>query len=197
MTPEIARRSASLLFVALALAAGFGLMSLPAFDWLGPISRLPGVLGWMGFGLHTGLAWLCTSLVLRQLAQHVHPDWEATPTRWMVVALIGLALIWWLQSALRTGSADGRGLLWLETLALWLWPAGLLSAAPHPARANRGRLDGMEPAEYRWHDTGSMKEVEVGSGGHMALGRPRQHRAPGRKHNVVRLAEDTEEALPA
>ena len=199
MTPEITRRCASLLFLALALATGFGLMSLPAFDWLGPVARLPGALGGLAFVLHAGLAWVCTRLVLRQLAWHVYPDWQIRGTRWLALVLVGAALGWWLQSAWRTGSADGRGLLWLEALVLWLWPAGLLPAAPSTASASRSDRgsDAAEPAQYRWHDTGTMKEVEVGSGGHMALSRPRQDRAMSRKNDVVRLAENTEKALPA
>jgi hypothetical protein len=198
MTPEVTRRCASFLFLALALATGFGLLSMPAFDWLSPITRLSGALGWLPLVLHAGLTWLCTTLVMRQLALHVHPAWYTRHTRWLALAVVGAALAWWLQSAYRLGSADGRALLWLQTLVLWLWPAGLLSAPLVPSRSRRnGDANGVEQAQYRWHDTGSMKEVEVGSAGHMALRRPRQQRSVGRKDDVVSAAEDTEEALPA
>jgi hypothetical protein len=198
MTPELTRRCASFLFLALALATAFGLMSLPAFDWLEPITRLSGELAWLTFSLHATLTWLCISLVTRQLARHVHPAWQSSAARGAALVLLGLALGWWLLTHYRLDNADGRGLLWLQTLVLLLWPAGLLSGTARPARSNRGGdIDDAELSQYCWHDTGAMKEVEVGRGGHMASPRARQHRALGRKHDVIRVAEDAEEALAA
>jgi hypothetical protein len=109
------------------------------------------------------------------------------------------AWLWWLGSWQFTEVADGRALLWLEMLPLWLWPAGLLSPGPvrEPvcgAQCRRSPASARAPCPlaYGLEDGRVLEQV------HMAGPRYRQsftagpHGALGREHDAVAGAEDAQ-----
>jgi hypothetical protein len=152
MTPELARRCELFLFCAMAAAVGAGLWVVPAFDIFGALQRLQAPFGLIAAVSHVLLAWLSGELVLGAMAV-------------------------WMSSLWHPHGADARALLWLQTLPLWLWPAGLMG--PRQGRlpqylrdAQRDMATATDSGQHLQHDTGSMQSAEINRVGHMALLNP-------------------------
>lgn len=144
MSPELRRRSALALFVALALATLFGLPSLPAVDPL--MSWRLAMEGgeWLALAVYLASASAALWLAL-------HPVW---PDRWpgWAVTLGGLAVLLasglWLTSLSTSAVGDARLLCWLISLPLWSALAGLLQRSNRSTSADQPTF-GPEGIERR------------------------------------------------
>ncbi|MFO1338830.1 MAG: hypothetical protein U1F53_11445, partial [Burkholderiaceae bacterium] len=125
MTADMSRRCAIALFLALAMAAGAGLLAWPAFDPLAPWRT---VLGLVPSGALLALAAaLGGRLALRQLGRHVHRAWAARPAQAALWLTWALGLASWTLGTLpgQPAPADARLLCWLALLPVWTAAAGL------------------------------------------------------------------------
>lgn len=135
MTPELRRRSALALFIAMALATACGLPHLPSVDPLSVLTE--GSL--LGHGLvaliYAGLSWFGASRALQRV-WHGH---HASVALWLSVVLVVIALSMWAFSVLKGETGDARLLCWLVTLPVWSWLSGLTrSGALNLRRSERG-----------------------------------------------------------
>ncbi|OYT86983.1 MAG: hypothetical protein CFE46_12175 [Burkholderiales bacterium PBB6] len=177
MTPELARRCELFLFCAMAAAVGAGLWVVPAFDIFGALQRLQAPFGLIAAVSHVLLAWLSGELVLARLARRHHSAWQRRAVRAGLVVLVMGAMAVWMSSLWHPHGADARALLWLQSLPLWLWPAGLMgprqSRLPQYLRdAQRDMATATDSGQHLQHDTGSMQSAEINRVGHMALMNP-------------------------
>lgn len=185
MTPELRRRSALALFVAMALATLCGLPHLPSVD---PLSAWTegSVLGTLATAsLYAGLTWWCASRALRQVWRGAR---EALAL-WFTVGLVVTALSMWMLSLLRGEPGDARLLCWLITLPLWSCLSGLTRSGvlAHSLCGTEGSEDFVEHlgAAYHVHMRRATDER-----------RPRtwQYASHGGEDDVVTVAEATYKA---
>jgi hypothetical protein len=189
-----------MLYGAMALAVAAGLSALPPLDPLEVLREQAGPWGLLTALLHLCVAGLCTLACRRAFVRQGFAQLQGRRMRWLCAAAVLGAWLWWLGSWQFTEVADGRALLWLEMLPLWLWPAGLLS--PGPVResglrrsvpaAPRFGPSALQPLAYGLEDSRVLEQI------HMAGPRYRQsftagpHGALGRERDAVAGAEDAE-----
>jgi hypothetical protein len=159
-----------MLYGAMALAVAAGLSALPPLDPLEVLREQAGPWGLLTALLHLCVAGLCT-LACRRAFVRQGFALQGRRMRWLCAAAVLGAWLWWLGSWQFTEVADGRALLWLEMLPLWLWPAGLLSPGPVRESGLRRSVPAA-PASARapcsrWHT--ASKTPRAGAGPH---GRP-------------------------
>lgn len=194
MTPDMSRRYALALFLALSTAVGIGLLSMPAFDpmyalrpWLGP---------WLGGAMLAMGALLGGHLTLRQLARSVHPAWSTAATRALLWLVWALALSTWLFGLLQGQPADGRGLLWLALSPFWLAASGLWGRAT-PGSDVLARRRPTERLPQRGEGLGMMEQVDVRRSLDVQLPGTGKQSVRGREDDVVAMAVDAEEQFAA
>lgn len=194
MTPDMSRRYGLALFLALSIAVGVGLLSMPAFD---PMFLLRPWLGaWAGGALLAAGALVGGHLTLRQLGRCIHPAWSARPTLALLWLGWGLALSIWLLGLAHAQLADGRALLWLALAPLWLAASGLWG---RPARGS-GAVSRPLPTErlpQRGESLGMVQQVDVRRAGDVQLPSPGKQSVRGREDDVVAMAVDAEEQFAA
>lgn len=121
MTPELRRRSALALFIAMALATACGLPHLPSVDPLYALTESSVAGAACAAFLYAGISWFCASRALQQV-------WHGRSTPlalWLSVALVITGLSVWALSVLKGETGDARLLCWLTTLPLWSCLSGL------------------------------------------------------------------------
>ena len=138
MTPELRRRSALALFIAMALATACGLPHLPSVDPLAAMTEGSLVGTACAAFLYAGVSWFCASRALQQVWQ----GRSAPLALWLSVALVIAGLTLWALNVLKGEAGDARLLCWLITLPLWSCLSGLTRSG---ALCNSlRRLDGDE-----------------------------------------------------
>ena len=199
MPPDLARRCALILFASMAIAIGCGLFAVPAFDPLAVMQQLPAPLGVLALVAHGVVAWLSTEMTRVYLARRVDQRFDAPMARRLQWGLIVAALGWWVYTGQLLRAGDARALMWLELLPLWLGPAGLVRRRSGQGWAGMHTtvLGTQEFAQHFHHDTRSMDQVDMGSGGHMTLLGTRQPSRARRKHHVVAPGAVAAEQRPA
>lgn len=185
MTPDLRRRSALALFVAMALATVCGLPHLPSVDPLSSLTEgtLVGTVG--AAFLYAGVAWFCTSRALQQ----VWRGRAASLALWLSVALVVVALSMWTLSVLKGETGDARLLCWLITLPLWCSLSGLTRAGVLSQRLRR--TDGGE--DFVEH-LGAAYHVHMRRASDQRRLRTWQYGGHGGEDDVVTVAEATYEA---
>lgn len=198
MPPAPLHRCEVMLFAAAALATAFGLMMMPAFDPLSTLLGLSAPWVFAAAALHAGMAWLGCELLLLTLTPRLPPAWKGRRSQWVVRAVLGLALLWWVASQVQQGrTADARALVWLQLMPLLLWASGLLSGSAPGRQGSRTGLTPVETGQHFRHDTGMMNQVDVRRGGHMAeLGSWQAGTGHG-KDDVVAVAVTAKEKAAA
>ena len=199
MTADMSRRCAIALFLALAAAAGAGLLAWPAFDPLAPWRT---GLGLLPSGALLALAAaLGGHLALRQLGRHAHRAWAARPARaglWLTWAL-GLGS--WAFGALpgQAAPADARLLCWLALLPLWTAAAGLWGRrGAGGARPASCRSAGpLQLGPDQGPDLGPVDQVDMGAARDVLVPGVGEQRVRRREDDVVAVAVDAEEQLAA
>ena len=194
MTPDMSRRYGLALFLALSIAVAVGLLSVPAFD---PMVLLRPWLGtWFGGALLAAGALVGGHITLRQLGRRIHPAWSGQASRALLWTGWALALSTWLLGLLSAQVADGRGLLWLALVPLWLVASGLWS---RPARGSRhvSRPRPTERLPQRGESLGMVQQVDVRRAGDVQLPSPGKQSVRGREDDVVAMAVDAEEQFAA
>jgi hypothetical protein len=189
MPVNLARRCALVLFLALSLGVGCGLIAAPAFDPLAWLPQGGWARGSLPFLLHGLLAWGSTVLVRRQLSARVDASWSAPAARWALNLGVVAALAWWAASAWSSSVPDARALLWLELLPVWLAASGVLRDPLAERRRLPADVGSGETTQHFRHDTRLMNQIDVGSGGHMTVLGASQQRMARREHDVVAVAE--------
>jgi hypothetical protein len=194
MTPDMSRRYGLALFMALSIAVGVGLLSMPAFD---PMFLLRPWLGaWLGGALLAAGALVGGHFTLRQLGRRIHPAWSGRFSRGLLWLGWALALSTWLLGLLSAQVADGRGLLWLALAPVWLAASGLWS---RPARGS-GAVLRPRPTErvpQRGEGVGMVQQVDVRRAGDVQLPSPGKQSVRGREDDVVAMTVDAEEQFAA
>lgn len=194
MTPDMSRRYGLALFLALSIAVGVGLLSMPAFD---PMFLLRPWLGaWLGGALLAAGALVGGHVTLRQLGRRIHPAWSSPASRGLLWMAWALALSTWLMGLLQAQVADGRGLLWLALAPVWLVTSGLWS---RPARGSDAvsRPRPTERLPQRGESLGMVQQIDVRRAGDVQLPGPGKQSVRGREDDVVAMAVDAEEQFAA
>jgi len=189
MPVDIDLRCSLVLFLALSLGVGCGLIALPAFD---PLLALNPGQPWsraLAFAAHGLLAWAGTEMIRRQLPAQKSPVWSDAAGRWVQALAVVAAFAWWTTSLWSVSAPDARALVWLESLPLWLFPAGLLRFPSVDRRKPQAGVGGVKALQHLRHDTLLIQQIDMGGGGHMAFFGVGQHRMAGREHDVVAVAE--------
>ncbi|WP_148289633.1 hypothetical protein [Ideonella sp. B508-1] len=200
MSAQLAQRSTFMLYAAMALAVAAGLSALPPLDPLEVLREQGGAWGLLAALLHLGLAGLGLLACRRAFMRQGLTLLQGRRVCGVCAAAVLGAWAWWLGSWQFTEVADGRALLWLEMLPLWLWPAGLLHPGPAHERPGRHSAPAIRPfgrhplqtLAYGFEDDALLEQV------HMAGPRYRQsftagpQRALGREHDAVAGAEDAQ-----
>lgn len=194
MPPDMSRRYALALYLALSAAIGVGLLSMPAFDPMYPLRPWMGI--WPGGAVLAIAALAGGLLTLRQLGRSIHPAWSTPVTRAMLWLTWSLALATWSLGLLHGQAADGRALLWLALSPLWLAASGLWGRAlPGSAVAPRSRP--IERFPQRGEGLGMAEHVDVRRPLDVQLPGAGKQRVRGREDDVVAMAVDAEEQLAA
>lgn len=199
MTADMSRRCAIALFLALAAAAGAGLLAWPAFD---PLAPWRAALGLVPSGAVLALvAGLGGRLALRQLGRHAHRAWATRPARAALWLTWALGLASWGLGALpnQAAPADARLLCWLALLPLWTAAAGLWgrrAAGGEWAASSRSRGP-LQLGPDQGHDLGPVDQVHMGAAGDVLVPRAGEQRVRRREDDVVAMAVDAEEQLAA
>jgi hypothetical protein len=195
MTPELSRRCGWSLFVALALAAGAGLVALPSLDPLRALPRLemPGSGLWLAGTVHALLAGAAGALTWHRLAHRVHPAWGSLPARAALLCTWLLGLSIWAVGALDVGAGDARALMWLELLPLWLGVAGLWGSAAGASGpvGQAQRAPGFAP------HLGVVNQVDMRRAGDVAVPGTVEQGRRRREGDVVAVAVEADEPFAA
>lgn len=149
MTPELRRRSALALFIAMALATACGLPHLPSVDPLSSLTESSWVGAVCAALLYACLAWFFASRALQQVWRGRH----ASLALWLSVVLVTAALSVWALTVLKGETGDARLLCWLITLPLWSCLSGLTrsGALCHSLRRMDGGEDFVEHLGAAYH----------------------------------------------
>jgi len=190
MPVDIDLRCSLVLFLALSLGVGCGLIALPAFD---PVLALNPGQPWslaLAFAAHGLLAWASTEMIRRQLPSRTTPVWSDAAGRWAQALALAAAFAWWTARLWSVSAPDARALVWLESLPLWLFPAGLLRFPSVSGRRPQIDVGGLKALQHLRHDGRLIHQIDMGGGGHMAFFGVGQHRIAGREHDIVAVAEE-------
>lgn len=194
MTPDMSRRYALALYLALSAAVGVGLLSMPAFD---PMYPLRPWLGAWSAGALLAMAALAGGLLsLRQLGRSIHPAWSTPVTRAILWLTWAIALAIWSMGLLHAQAADGRALLWLTLSPLWLAASGLWGRALPGSGVAPQRLP-IERFPQRGEGLGMVEQVDVRRPLDVQRPGAGQERVRGREDDVVAMAVNAEEQLVA
>lgn len=193
MTPDMSRRYALALFLALSVAVGVGLLSLPAFDPTLPLRPWLGT--WASGCVLATAAFIGGHLTLRQLGR-AHPAWSLRLPRAVMWLAWGLAQSTWLLGLLQGQTADGRALLWLALSPLWLAASGLWGRSG-PGSETVSRLRPPQGLPQRGDGGGVIDHVDVRRPLDVKLPGTSQQRIRGREDDVVAMAVEAEEPFAA
>lgn len=199
MTADMSCRCAIAMFLALAIAAGAGLLAWPAFD---PLAPWRAALGLLPSGALLALAAaLGGRMALRQLGRHAHRAWSSRPAQAALWLTWALGLACWALGALpgQTAPADARLLCWLALLPVWTAAAGLWGrrGAGGAQPVSDGRRGPLQLGPDQGHDLGPVDQVNMGTAGDVLVPRTGEQRVRRREDDVVAMAVDAEEQLAA
>jgi len=201
MSAQLAQRSTFMLYGAMALAVAAGLSALPPLDPLEVLREQGGPWGLLTALLHLGLAGLGTLACRRAFVRQGVALLQGRHMGGFCAVAVLAAWAWWLGSWLFIEVADGRALLWLEMLPLWLWPAGLLHPGPGSERARHraskpavAHFGGtaLHPLAYGFEDDRMLEQVHMAGPRHRQSFTAGPQRGLGREHDAVAGAEDAQ-----
>ena len=200
MSAHLAQRSTLMLYGAMALAVAAGLSALPPLDPLEVLREQAGPWGLLTALVHLCLAGLGALACRRAFVRQGFDLMQGLRARGVCATLVLGAWAWWLGSWQFTEVADGRALLWLEMLPLWLWPAGLLSLGPNRASPRRtsvpvaARFGGaaLNPLAYGLEDSRLLEQIDMAGARYRQSFTTGPQRALGREHDAVAGAEDAQ-----